>query len=287
MILRVLRKIARRHLNHHLLIPLVVGVGIEYVTHRLTDAHREDLWAQTLALLAPVLGVFAAYFVVMYFVIREETRVGLQRIRSATLETALEDATGFLGLGVLELKEWFEPSSQVYLATIMKRKLEHPGFVYNRVLLFSRGAFKDLNNQFLGHYPAKALIDIHRAHGVGLGYLRPEELEDLAEALGLDEWKATGVCPRWVRGWNLRFIPRRWRAAWIRKLALAVVERDGPRHYLRFEKHERNVDVSEIPGAVSGAARREVYNKLVDEIRLRAFDGDAVNAEHDFLTFYN
>jgi hypothetical protein len=286
MILRVLRKIAQRHLNHHLLIPLVVGVAIEYLTHRLTDAYREDLWAQTLALLAPVLGVFAAYFVVMYFVIREETRVGLQRIRSATLETALEDATGFLGMGVIELKEWFEPSSQVYLATIMKRKIEHPAFAYNRVLLFSRGAFKDLDNQFLGHYPAKALIDIHRAHGIGLGYLRPGEVEDLTDALKPDEWKAIGVYPRWVKGWNLRFIPRRWRAAWIRRLALAVVERGGARHYLQFEKHERNVDISEIPGAVSGAARQEIYDRLVDEIRRRAFDGDAIDAEHDFLTFY-
>jgi hypothetical protein len=285
MFFRVIRKIIQRHLKYHLLVPLIVGILIEYGTHRLAKKYEGAFWIW-LDLLAPILGIVFAYLVVMYFVIKEETEIGIQRIQSTKLENALQDATGFLGIGVIELKEWFEPSPQVYLATIMKRKIENPDFIYNRVLIFSKSAFEDLKNQFLNYYYAKALIDIHKAHGIGLGYLTPAEMRAILEEFDLNEGKAIGAYPLWMPGWLLTITPKRWRGVWNRRLALAVVRYGDEDYFLHFSKHGVVVDVSEIPDAITDDARKKAYNKLVGKIRGKVFKGAAIDPDHDFLNYY-
>jgi|GEM_PF-5110336 len=285
MFFRVFRKIIQRHLKYHLLIPLVVGLLIEYGAEKLTDHYHGDFW-KVVGLLAPVLGILVTYLVVMYFVFKSETNIGIKRITSTKLEEALTNATGFLGLGAIELKEWFEPSPQVYLATIMKRKIEDPKFSYNRVLVFSKSAFKDLDSQYLnGHY-AKALIDIHMAHGVGLGYLKPKEIDMIMKGFEVDEGKAIGYYPRWLPSWLLKMTPRSWRRIWIRKLALAVVQYKEENRYLPFSKHGVIVDVGEIDDVITEAARNSAYAKLTTKISEKVFKGAKIDGDHDFTKLF-
>lgn len=288
MFFRVIRKIAQRHFFLHLLIPLAVGLLIEYRLNELVAlawSHGGRTIFEKLKNPAPVLGVVGTYLVVMYFFLRRETAIGMERIRSTKLEEALKDSTGFLGVGAIRLREWFEPSPQVYLATIMKRKIERvkkgENFTYNRVLIFSKSAFKDLDSQYLNGYYAKALIDIHDALGIGLGYLEPKEIDTIMKEFELDEGKAVGYYPPWLPGWLLKVTPHSWRRIWNRKLALSVVYNGQKKRFLPFSKHRVIVGVAEITDAKSSA-----YEKLVDKITAKVFEGVDIKPEHDFRKFF-
>lgn len=285
MFFRVLRKIFQRHLKYHLLIPLFVGLVIEYGTHWLTE-HRHGVFWTWLNLLAPLMGILAAYLVVMYFVIRSETDIGLRRIRSTKLEQALKDATGFLGIGAIDLREWFEPSPQVYLATIMERKIVDPNFTYNRVLIFSKAAFKDLDSQYLNGYYAKALIDIHKAHRIGLAYLMPDDLDAIMRTFDLNEGKAIGYYPRWLPAWLLKITPESLLDIWNRSLALAVVEKGNKQRIMTFSIHGVLVDIHEIPDHITDETRIGAYSKLITAIKGKVFEGANIKPEYDFLQFY-
>lgn len=285
MFLRVIRKIFQRHLMYHLIFPLVVGLGIEFETHRLAETRQGIFWT-SLSLLAPIIGIVLTYLVVMFFVFRSETRMGLRRITSNKLEDALKEATGFLGVAAIDLREWFEPSPQVYLATILKRKMEKSDFVYNRILVFSKSGFKDLNSQYLDFYFAKALIEQHKAHGIGLAYLRPAELTQIMRKFDVREGKAIGYYPNWLPVWLLKATPASWRTIWHRRLALSVVQQDGNERFMPFSKDRINVDVEDIKDKIPDDARINAYQKLVGEIRRTVFKGAVIDADHDFTTYY-
>ena len=285
MFFRILRKILQRHLKDHLLKPLAVGLTIEVAIKYFARGHEGSIWT-VLDVIAPLLGIVVTYLFVMYRIFKDETEVGMQRITSPTLENALEDATGFLGIGAIELREWFEPSPQVYLASIMKRKLEDPNFTYNRVLVFSKGAFKDLSSPYLNGYYAKALIDIHKRNKIGLAYLTPKELGSIMKKFGLDEGKAIGYYPAWLPNWLLKITPEGLRRVWHRRLALAVVEHEATRRFLPFTKDGVVVEVSDIPDDITDDARNNAYGKLVDEIKKRVFNGPAIDPNHDFSEYY-
>jgi hypothetical protein len=270
---------------YHLIFPLVVGLGIEFETHRLAETRQGIFWT-SLSLLAPIIGIVLTYLVVMFFVFRSETRMGLRRITSNKLEDALKEATGFLGVAAIDLREWFEPSPQVYLATILKRKMEKSDFVYNRILVFSKSGFKDLNSQYLDFYFAKALIEQHKAHGIGLAYLRPAELTQIMRKFDVREGKAIGYYPNWLPVWLLKATPASWRTIWHRRLALSVVQQDGNERFMPFSKDRINVDVEDIKDKIPDDARINAYQKLVGEIRRTVFKGAVIDADHDFTTYY-
>ncbi len=286
MFLRVIRKIFQRHLMYHLIFPLVVGLGIEYGTHRLAETRQGIFWT-SLSLFAPILGIVLTYLAVMFFVFKSETQMGLRRIKSNKLEEALKHATGFLGIAAIDLREWFEPSPQVYLATILKRKIEKPDFVYNRILVFSKSHFKDLDSQYLDYYFAKALIEQHKAHGIGLAYLSPEELTQVMKKFDIREGKAIGYYPNWLPDWLLKSTPASWLTVWHRRLALSVVQHDGAERFMPFSKHKINVDVKDIKDKIPDDARIRAYQKLVDEIRKMVFVEGAIDGDHDFTTYYS
>ena len=285
MFFRIIRKILQRHVKDHLLKPLAVGLTIEIVIKYLARGHEGPIWT-VLDVIAPLLGIFVTYLVVMYRIFKDETEVGMQRITSPTLERALERATGFFGIGAIELREWFEPSPQVYLASIMKRKLDYPDFTYNRVLIFSKSAYKDLNSPYLNGYYAKALVDIHTRNGIGLAYLTPKELGSIMKKFGLDEGKAIGYYPAWLPNWLLKITPGSLRGVWHRRLALAVVKHGKDRRFLPFTKDGVIVEVKDIPDKITDEARNNAYSKLVDEIEKRVLKGTGIDPGHDFSTKY-
>jgi hypothetical protein len=285
MFLRVIRKVFQRHLMYHLILPLFVGFGIEYGTHRLVETRQGVFWT-TLSLFAPIIAVVATYLAVMVFVFRSETEMGLRRITSTTLEDALKKATGFLGIATIDLREWFEPSSQVYLATILKQKMQKANFVYNRVLLFSKSSFKDLDSQFLDNYYARALIEEHKAHDIGLAYLRPKELTQIMRKFSVSQKKAIGYYPAWLPDKLLKVKPARWLVTRHRRLALSVVQYDACERFMPFSKHKINIDVAKIEDRISDDTRTAAYQKLVTLIREIVFDDEGINPDHDFTKIY-
>lgn len=286
MFLRVIRKVFQRHLMYHLIFPLVVGLAIEYGTDHLAERYHGTFWIG-LSLLAPILGIVLTYLAVMFFVFRSETAIGLRRIGSNKLEDALKEASGFFGIAAIDLREWFEPSPQVYLAAILKRKMEEPAFVYNRVLIFSKTAFKDLNSQYLDFYFAQAFIEQHKAHGIGLAYLLPKELTGIMRDFDINEGKAIGYYPRWLPGWLLKVTPPSWRTVWHRKLALSVVEYASGRRFMPFSKHGINIDVGEMKDNITDDARTKAYVKLVGKIRAIVLPNSVIDPNHDFTRYYS
>lgn len=53
-----------------------------------------------------------------------------------------------------------------------------------------------------------------------------------------------------------------------------------------FSKHGINIDLDEIKDKITNADRIKTYQKLVDEIRSRAFKGGVIDADHDFTKYY-
>ena len=53
-----------------------------------------------------------------------------------------------------------------------------------------------------------------------------------------------------------------------------------------FSKHGINIDLGEIKDKITNADRINAYQKLVDEIRSRAFEGGVIVADHDFTRYY-
>jgi hypothetical protein len=285
MFFRVIRKIIQRHFKYHLLIPLIVGLLVEYGSEFLEKRYH-GIFSSVLPF-APILGVVGAYLAVTYIAFVHDTRIGIERITSLKLERALVEATGFFGLGAIGLREWFEPSPQVYLGTILNRKIKNPAFIYNRVLIFSGSAYKDLNSQYLDGYYAKSLIEIHKAHEIGLGYLKPGEIDKImANNFDLAEGKAIGYYPHWLPEWLRKATPGSWRRIGNRKLALAVVEYGDKNRFMPFSKHGVVVDVGDTPDSITDEARKNAYEKLIKKIKDKVFDGAKIEAEHDFKEFY-
>lgn len=284
MFFRVIRKIIQRHFKYHLLIPLIVGLVVEYGSELLEQRYHGVF--SSLLPFAPVVGIVGAYLAVTYIIFIHDTRIGIERITSLKLERALKDATGFFGVGAIGLREWFEPSPQVYLATIMKRKIDNPAFIYNRVLIFSESAFKDLRSQYLDGYYAKSLIEIHKAHEIGLGYLRPKEMDEIMATFDLAEGKAIGYYPPWLPEWLRKVTPRNWRRIGNRRLALAVVEYGDDNRFMPFSKRGVVVDVSEIADSITDEARKNAFHKLMIGIKDKVFEGPEIEAEHDFALFF-
>lgn len=288
MLFRAICKIISRHVLHHLLIPLLGGLLFETVLY--VVRHGCGVSASNnpvVSFLVPSLGVVVTYFVVMFFLLAKETSVGLHSIGSKKLEIALQGAESFLGIAAIDMREWFEPSSQVYLAMILKHKMAHENFKYNRVLLFSRSDFKNLHSQFLDYYFAKALIEQHNSHGVGLAYLKPEELIEVMDLLGGKEAKAIGLYPWWLPVRIVDKMPASWRILSHRKLALAVVSYpDKPRKFMRFTKDDVEIEVADLDSAANNSERAQAYQKLVEAIEKRALKENKIEAEHDFTGFY-
>lgn len=277
MFFRIIRKILQRHFKEHLLIPLIVGLAIEFGAEFLERKYHGVF--TYIRPVAPLLGVMGAYLVIMYFIFKRETEVGFKRIRSITLVEALKGAKGYFAVGAIDLKEWFEPSPQVYLASIMKRKLEYKDFAYDRVLLFSKGGFKDAFIPYLSDYYARALVNIHVDHGIRLAFLKPNELDSIIAELKLDKGKAVGYYPSWLRETFLKFTPSIWKGLWNRRLALGeVIYPNGESKVLRFSKHGGFVDVDEATPEA-----RAAYDELLKLIKERIYHGSDIEPNHDFI----
>lgn len=295
MFFRVIRKIAQRQLLRHLFIPLVVGLIIDRSLPFVAGYCGGLLNNEVAKLLAPILGVVGAYLVVMYFVLASETDKGMKRLGPSALEEALEGSTSYFAVAAINLREWFEPATQVYLATILKRKLSSGAkFRYDRILLFfTDGDEKNLGSQYLSGYYARSLIEIHKLLDIQMAYLQPDEIAAILNELTETEKKAIGYhtrwLPEWVPNWAVNLFPLRW--LWVRnkRLAFSLVEYPAKKRcVLPFSKRHYQVRITKIEEADEIAP----YEKLVELIRRKVYKEDppwpnaVVQGEHDFTKYY-
>lgn len=206
-------------------IPLVVGLIIERSLPSVAGYCGGLLNNEVARVLVPILGVVGAYLVIMYIVLASETDKGMKRLGPSALEEALEDSTSYFAVAAINLREWFEPATQVYLATILKRKLLlGPKFRYDRILLFfTDDDEKNLGSQYLSGYYARSLIEIHKLLEIQMAYLQPDEIAAILKGLTEKERKAIGYhtrwLPEWVPNWAVNLFPLRW--LWVRNKRLA------------------------------------------------------------------
>ncbi len=231
MISTLFRRIFREHSGAHLWVPIVVVMFLSIILDRVPEIkwtisldwlHGKEKWLLDRS--RELAGIYLAFLWVVWRSVRKATDVHWTMI--GELSDALDGADRYFAIGTIPLKEWFEPDTALYLATIVEQ--QHRGlqqattatptaklpFRHERVLLFSKDAdLKAMQLSYLDQHYAKAFSAIHRRFKIPLGYLEPKEVREILKELTPDE--------RWILAryrWYAR--PRRlWTTAPFRRLA--------------------------------------------------------------------
>jgi hypothetical protein len=266
-IFELFKRSLKEHLGFHLLIPVVLVFAFSaWSETTLRDGgfaaweafirHWPASHAKQLA------EIYLAFFLVVAWSIKRAGDVQSTRVES--LRDILPTTTRYFGLGVIPLHEWFEPTTAVYLATIIQHQLANPGFSHERTLLFTRERdIKAVSVSYLDEPHAKALAAIHRQFGIPLTYLPPDEYAQLMRDLPETHRRVLG-CERRYISWLRAWIPRLPFAWTLRPLApLVLLEQiDGSHMVITFDKHGRTLTLSPVgePSLV------EASKALVDRI---------------------
>jgi hypothetical protein len=284
----VIQRVLVRHAPYHLVIPLIVGICVEAVYSlangtKLSALPQELLEVQRLFL---YLGIVLAYVVVIGFLIKKETNIGLIQLDLNTLADKLNGAAGLFAVGTMRFDEWFDPATQVYLSTILHERFRDPQFRYERILLLgSRSTRKDLNSDYVDGYYAKSLIQTHKQFGIPLYFMEWGQLNAILEKLSVKERALIGFCPSWIARIGLNR-PFKWMCGRgrVRKVAVGVITASDGAKPFRFSKHDDTVkvqfeDIDE---------KKAAYLRFVDLIKKEIQDPQTgkVKVENDFTKFY-
>ena len=270
---RILRRILRRHVTHHLLIPLIVGLVVDIViaysfTHHVQRWHELKHYLLSVERAGLIGGIFVAYFLVMYFVVKEETSISIDPGGRGVLRENLEDAVSFFALNTISIREWFGPAAQEYLSEIEKRRTNADVFRHERVLLFfSRKDYVDLVTPYIDKHYTDSLVQMHKNYGITLAFLERKDIFGILASLSVGERKTVCCYQRWLTWcptvilkfpfWRLR---RR-----MPELGCVLIEASGGRKsVLRISKHGENMRIRQIP-----EKDVEAYVKLVGLIKAK------------------
>jgi hypothetical protein len=282
----------KKHLLYHLIIPLIGGIGVEALVHELVaeDNIIASAWGLfVFRALILIVGVTLSWLLVMFLLIGHETRKNLSRRNLMRLEKRLNTATGYYGVSIIHLADWFEPGSQLYLAKLLKRKLEVDNFEHDRTLLFFsnrelENARVDLTDE--RHY-AKCLAFMHRDFGIPLSFLKRQEIfEILKDGLEEDERLQLGCYPRWTT-WRPFTRLQRVRLHWLRRripqldFGLATPNHGEP-FVLRVSMNEGQLRVMEE----LEKEKAKPYIKLANLIKSRVYELDqtTLKSDYDFVS---
>jgi len=293
MMYRFLRRVLRKHALFHLVIPLIAGILVEGLYTHVVELKSWSMLPQELLRphdIALYVGVVLAYFVVIGILIQSETNIGLRHLRVAPLEQKLDTTHSLFAVATTPFEEWFDPAMQVYLAVLYKRKIAHPSFRYERVLLLPRSTLeKDLDSDYLDGYHAKCLIDVHKKLGIDLYFLGWREIREVLQKLTHDQKIHIGYYPK-----ILKRVPERVAKTLmkpiarrrVRKLAVGVVEGSphGTLSAFRFSKHDRVVDIEILP-----SKRSQAYVAFVHHIKdiIYVPNSHKVKVDHDFTKVFD
>jgi hypothetical protein len=288
-IYKIFLKLMSRHLWFHLLVPLIVGIGVEILIASApwhqppsTVSIREYLIApERIGLYA---GIFITYLLIAGWFAKKEAKPRMTPATLKTLDDTLGKATTFFATCTIPLKGWFEPYTQQYFSHIVKRRLSEPEFLQERVLLFFReGDLEKAKEQYLDRLYASPLAEIHSNYEIKLGFLRRAEINEI---LANDEIDKTtlGCYPRWIGWWPKAAQWCLLRKRRIRGLDFALItHEDLITHeemitvYLFSKKHEII-----ILDKVQGPEKVKPYEALIKAIKAKVFEGRNLARDHDF-----
>src|SRR6266480_4381478 len=179
-ILQLFKRAIKEHLGFHLLIPVVLMVMVSAWPDPALRTLEPSQWFEFLKRLpseniGELVVVYLSFFLVIAWSVKSAGQ--LQSTRVETLRDILPSAKRYFAIGVIPLWEWFDPSSMVYLCTIIQHQMTSPDFQHERVLLFRRRRDLDaVSVSYLDEPYAKAFVSIHARFNVPLGYLEPIEV---------------------------------------------------------------------------------------------------------------
>jgi hypothetical protein len=209
----------------------------------------------------------------------------VQSTRVETIRDHLPEAKRYFAIGVIPVREWFEPTTAVYLATIIHHQFRNRDFSHERVLLFMRE--RDLNAvsvSYLDQPYAMALAAIHKEFEIPLAYLAPNDFMRLMSDLSAQERVNLGVERRlvtWCRQ-RVRAIPVSWTLRPIKPFVLLEQKKNGEHVALRFDKRGRTLTLSKQHDASFVSAAVTLVGKITATVY---FPGSrSLKDEHNFIS---
>jgi hypothetical protein len=283
---RLFWRIFKAHAALHLGLPLVVSILIGSAV-AIWEGHRPtDLRGYWLA--GPIWELLAIYFTfVLVFLVSASRETKVRMADIAVLKDALPGSSGYLGLGVIGFEEWFDPSVQAYLSTIVAHQLKTPGYCHERVLLFfDDAALEDVHLSYSSEHYARCFTAIHEEFGIPLSFLRPDELADVLEALPEADRQRIGWRPRGVGflpGALSRLVTRHWLKRHVSTRAFLVTRPAGPPVVLRFSKEHRVLNISKL----NDAEAVQGYVRLADLVKARIYKPGTMDLSrnHEFSSY--
>ena len=277
---RLLWNLLKISATWHLVVPFIVSLLVS-VTVAYVHGHRgiSEIWYYWIT--GPVYEVAAIYItftLVVAHLLKEEVDPRIANI--AVLNKLLPKATEYFALGAIDMHEWFEPSSQVYLTKLFSRQLTDPKFQIHRALVFADpGSLEDLHLSFGDEYYARCLLAIHEQFKVPLAFIRPTDLTEILSDFDMSDRDKLGFYPR-KDTWIARlFSHQLFYSRNPRRLAFAVVyaEKTATAVVL-FSKSKRLLELIEL----SDAAEMRPYVRMAEAVRLRAYDTSTMKVKDTY-----
>lgn len=276
----------------HLIIPLGIGIIVEYLVESffLKETDTSTFGMQSVRTISLIAGVFVSYILIMYFLIKNETSARIAEGDLTYLDEQLDKAHSFFAVSVIPLKEWFDPSMQVYLGKLINRQLTANNFQHERALIFfsnreSRNVWAPMMDE--NHY-GRCLAHLHRDYEIPLSFLNRQDIFKILDQLSEEERETLGCYPRWtswhvmrpLRGLPLRYLNRR-----IARLDFALLGNGtGEPVVLRVSKNGEDVRIQrELKGETA-----RLYERVATLIKETVRDKDLqLNKDHDFVRAFN
>ena len=267
MILHLFKRALKEHFGFHLLIPVLLIFAISAWPEQSlrtggSKAWLDFAWNWPGSQLGKLAEVYGAFFLVVAWSIKLAGDVQSSRVE--TVRDVLPTTKRYFAIGVIPLREWFEPNTAVYLSTVIQHQIAHPDFSHERVLLFTRDSeLKAVSVSYLDEPHAKALAAIHRQFSIPLSYLPPDAYASLVTGLGAAERRKLR-CERRIMSWvraRIPWLPVEWTLRRVDPFVL-LEQNDGTHMAMRFDKHKRTLTLT----PVNDAAFVEAAKLFVDRI---------------------
>ena len=283
MFLRLIWRLVRQNISLHYVWPLVIAIVVESTIAWWRGSEWygfQDYWFKP----SHLVGLFSVYITFLWVIahyVKQASDVRSTLVQ--TLDDILPDAKRYFAIGVIPLNEWFDPDSQVYLATIIR--YQYSGNLrHERVLLlYTDYDLKALNASYLDEHYARCLLAIHKRFVIPLGFLGPTQIRDILMSLSEDSKRALSCHRRFAR-----ILPVRWQ---MRKrpdlLPFAfIVMNNGTERVLKFRKGKTFLRLDEIKDQSTVNACKEFVTLIESYIYAPNTNPPKLKHEFDLDSFF-
>jgi hypothetical protein len=276
----LLWRIVRHQLGLHLFIPLAVTVAV-WVGSGWNHSKKwyDPLFENPYERAAELVAIYASFLIVIALSVRRASDVRTANL--GVLQDALKGSSEYFAIGTIPLREWFDPNTLVYLATIVNYQKNTPGFEHKRVLLFyTESRLKALKASYLDRDYAEAFAAIHERFGIPLLYLGPEHMQELVKSLDESTRDALGWYRWFARPRVRRFIPAKWQLRrGPRAVPFAVLRVNQQHCVLQFSKHGHTLTLR----LLKDHRKADACAAFVEGIRSTVYLPDGGGARNEFV----